>query len=291
VEQRQAVLVGERGQRGQLRTGGEALDPVVGGVDGEDGAARPAERLGVVVQVGAVGGADLDQRDPGGLHDRGQAELTADLDQLATRHHHFTATRQAAEGQQQRPGRVVGDQRRRRPGRLAQQRLGRRAAPPAPASREVVLDRGIPGRLHDRHPCRLRQGSPAQVGVQHHTGRVEHRPGPPPSGSVQLTRHLRGQLSQLGHLAASGQVAAARLQHPPDHPEHWLAPQPPHPPGELRVGQQQVNFGQCPSWIRVHELILVHLDDGGMRCPQPRKVPRRGGPVDNVPAVRPNPIA
>ncbi len=61
----------------------------------------------VVLGVGAVGGADFDQLDPGARHDVGNAEGTADLDQLATGNDAFLARPQAVQCQQHGGGIVV----------------------------------------------------------------------------------------------------------------------------------------------------------------------------------------
>ena len=46
---------------------------------------------GVVLEMRAVGGADLDQPAAGARHDVGDAEGAADLDQLAARDDHLAA--------------------------------------------------------------------------------------------------------------------------------------------------------------------------------------------------------
>jgi len=62
--------------------GGEAVDRVIAGVDLQDQRRLGADRGGEIAQMGAVGGTDLAQPGAGALHDVGQAERAADLDQL-----------------------------------------------------------------------------------------------------------------------------------------------------------------------------------------------------------------
>ena len=74
-------------------------------------AVRGGDRAGVVLEVRAVGGADLDQLHARARHDVGHAEGAADLDQLAARHRHFLAQRQRVEREVDRGGVVVDDER------------------------------------------------------------------------------------------------------------------------------------------------------------------------------------
>ena len=86
-----AVAVGDGRQ---LRLGhglGEALHGVVAGVHLHQHGGARTERFGEVPGMGAVGGADLDQPGAGALHDVGDAEGAADLDQFAARDDDFLA--------------------------------------------------------------------------------------------------------------------------------------------------------------------------------------------------------
>jgi hypothetical protein len=86
VDRRRAVvLVRQRGSSAFGHGVGEALDRVVAGMHlHQQRGARP-DGFREVLEVGAVGGADLDQLRPGALHDVRHAEGAADLDQLAAR--------------------------------------------------------------------------------------------------------------------------------------------------------------------------------------------------------------
>ena len=63
-----------------------------------------------VFQMGAVGGPHFNQPCAGLFHHVGQAEASADLDQLTAGHDDFTAAGQRGQGQQQGTGGVVHHQ-------------------------------------------------------------------------------------------------------------------------------------------------------------------------------------
>ena len=66
-----------------------------------------ADRRGVVLEMRAVGGADLDQAAAGAGHDVGNAEGAANLDQLAARDDHLAPVRQRIQHQKHGGGVVV----------------------------------------------------------------------------------------------------------------------------------------------------------------------------------------
>ena len=66
-------------------------DGVVRGMDLHDRRGVGSDRGGIVLEMRAVGGADLDQAAAGARHDVGNAEGAADLDQLAARDDHLAA--------------------------------------------------------------------------------------------------------------------------------------------------------------------------------------------------------
>jgi len=108
-DERQVVLVRQRGQL-QLRYGvGEALDRVVAGMDLHQHRRPWCQRFAEVLQMGTVGGADLDQLRPGALHDVGDTEGPADLDQLTPRDNDPLLARQGVEQEEDRGGIVVDD--------------------------------------------------------------------------------------------------------------------------------------------------------------------------------------
>ena len=282
VEQRQAVLVGQRGQLVEGRAGGEPLDPVVGRVHGQHQPRVRAEPGGVVAQVGAVGGADLAQHHPGRLHDLGEPELAPDLDQLPPGDQHLPAPGEPAEGEEQRPGGVVHGQRGLGPGGLAQQRLGRGPAPAPGPGRQVVLHGGVPGGLGHRRPGRRRQRRPPQVRVEHHPGGVHHRPGPCRPATVQLPGHPRRQLVNPRHRPTTGDRPAADLQRPPSRPEHRGPPEHRRPLDQFRMPEQHVHVRQQPTRIARHAPIV---DDPGSR----RSLQCRVGVTPPRPGAAPHP--
>ena len=85
--------------------------------------------VGVVAQVGPVGGADLVQPGAGGGDQVGQPEAGADLDQLAAADDDLAAGGQRGRGQHQRGRAVVDDQRVLRGRDSVEQGAQRRRAP------------------------------------------------------------------------------------------------------------------------------------------------------------------
>jgi hypothetical protein len=93
-----AVGVRDGGDLGFVDHLGEALHRVVRGVHLHQQRRLRADGLGVVLGVGAVGGADLDQLGAGAAHDVGHAEGAADLDQFAARDDGLLALDQRVRG-------------------------------------------------------------------------------------------------------------------------------------------------------------------------------------------------
>ena len=98
-----------------------------------------ADGGGVVVERGAVGGADLAQPRAAGFEDFGDAETAADLDQFAARDDDFLfrAPREMPQHQDERRGAVVDDRRRFRADRAGRGCVPgkRRGVPRSPAAR------------------------------------------------------------------------------------------------------------------------------------------------------------
>src|SRR6516165_10413211 len=92
VDQWHIRLAGYHCQVRSADLGAEALNAVVGGVDLEDDPGLRTQCLTVILRMGAVGRADLDQLCPSLRHYVGHAERPAYFDQLATRHDSFTTT-------------------------------------------------------------------------------------------------------------------------------------------------------------------------------------------------------
>ena len=172
---RQAGSVGQGGHIGIGHAGGKALNGVVAGVDLHQQGGVLADGPRVVVGVGAVGGAHLDQAAAGLGHDVRDAKRTANFHQLAARNHHFAPGGQCAQGEQHGGGVVVHDGGGLGPGELADQ-VGYQVIAVAPAAvLQVVFQvhwagHGLGHALHHL----LRQQGAAQVGVQHGAGEVEH---------------------------------------------------------------------------------------------------------------------
>ena len=136
-----------------------------------------ADRALVVRGAGPVRRADLDHARARAGEDVGDPEAVADLDQLAARHDDLASLGERCEGEQDRRGVVVHDERRlgtrEPPKRLDDVGLPRAAL----AGLEVELEvRVRPADLH--HPLERgsRERRPAEVRVDDHAGRVEDPP-------------------------------------------------------------------------------------------------------------------
>ena len=108
LDQRQPLLARQRHQLGRRHRLGEAFDGVVRGMDLHDRRGVGTDRRGVVLEMRAIGGADLDQSAAGAGHDVGNAEGAADLDQLAARDDDLAPVGQRVQ-HQQHGGSVVVD--------------------------------------------------------------------------------------------------------------------------------------------------------------------------------------
>ena len=206
VDERHAVVMGDPRQFGRRHRLGEALDPVVGGVDLQDQPGLGTERAGIVAGVGAVGGADLDEPGAGTRHDVGHAEGAADLDQLAARHDRLAALGQRVQRQQHRGGVVVDDGGVLRPGQLDEQVAQRRVALAAPAAAEVELERQRLPHGGDRRLDRgLGEQRPAEVGVEHGAGQIEDRTHLRPRRGVERARRVGRHRFRAGDGAVGAQ--------------------------------------------------------------------------------------
>src|SRR5664280_2534726 len=225
-------------------------DPKVGGVHLEhEGGVRP-DRIGVVAEHCAVRGPDLADPGAGGHQQVRQPEAVPDLDQLPTADDHLAAAGQRGRGQHQGSGAVVHHQRVAGAGDGSQQRSqGAAPAGRPPAGGQVVLDVDVPG---SRDQGRLRgrgQRRPAEVGVHHHAGGVQHRAqrgGRPGQRPGRRVRHLgRRDLSPAGAVLGC-----------PDGCLHHTAAEPLRGGGDPRLGQQDVGPRYGAAGVGGHDLTL-----------------------------------
>ena len=102
------------GQRGKLLGAHflmKALDAIVGRMNLENHGRIGRNGTLVIGQVCSVGGANLDKLGARRLHNVGNAEATADLDELAAAHDDLFARGMGGQHQQHRGGIVVDDER------------------------------------------------------------------------------------------------------------------------------------------------------------------------------------
>ena len=136
---------------------------------------RP-DGLGVVAQVRAIGRTHLAQAGPAPQHDVGDAELPADLDQLAPRHHDLAAAGQRLEGQEDGRGVVVDDQRVLGAGEAPQETVHVGVARSAFLGHEIQLQIAV-GRGDRRHPGDrgVAEEGAAEIGVENDPGGIDDR--------------------------------------------------------------------------------------------------------------------
>ena len=174
---------------------------VVRGMDLHDRRGVGADRGGIVLEMGAVGGADLDQPAAGAGHDVGDAEGAADLDELAARDDDLAAGGQRRQHQQHGGGVVVDRGRGLGAGQAMQPGRDVIVALAAAAAREIVFQRGRRAHGRDRGLDRLLgQKRAAEIGVQHGAGEIEDAPlrGLHQAGQPPLAPARAGGL--VGHL-------------------------------------------------------------------------------------------
>ncbi len=139
-------------------------------MDPENHARALVDGFAVIVEVGAIRGAHFAQHGAGALHDFGDAEPVADLDQFTARDHRFPARRQLVENQEQR-GRAVVHYSCRPPEDRFQQIRHMHIALPALACGEVVLKIGVA--VNGRE---ISQRRASQIGVQYDAGGIDYMP-------------------------------------------------------------------------------------------------------------------
>ena len=176
VDERDAALVRELRQIRRGGLGHEAPQREVARVDPEDRRGLGGDRIRVVAHVGAVRGPDLDELGPRPHQHVGDPEAAADLHQLATRDDHLASSGDRREREQHRRRAVVHDDRILGAGDLGEQARGVPVPLPAGPTLEVVLDAHRAARLADRRDRDRGERSPAEIRVEDHARRVEHRP-------------------------------------------------------------------------------------------------------------------
>ncbi len=199
VQHRHAMLGAERRELVGRDVGDEAGLLEVAAVHFQDDRAVRFQRASIVGEVRAIRRANLDQARAAPLHDLGNTEASADLDQFAARHDRRAAVGQCVERQHQSRRAVVHDQRVLGAGELAQQRRAVRVARPALAARYVVFEiRESARHTVDRVQRHGGERRSAEVRVQHDARRVDHAPQRTTRGIVHGVRHGRGPALGVG---------------------------------------------------------------------------------------------
>ena len=168
------------------------------------------ERLGVVLRRRPVGRPDLEERRAAAREDRRHAEVPADRDELSPRDGDGAAVRERVEGEKESGGRVrhgegvdVGEER----GEEGEEkRADVLASPPAPARREVELERRVARCAEDGLARRGGERSPTQVRVEEDARGVDD--GARSGGRAERERGPGGLEERFGRVRAGGQDPA-----------------------------------------------------------------------------------
>ena len=276
-DERERGVVRDPRQLAHLDVAREAEHAVVGRVHAQDRARLGAERARVVGGARAIGRADLAQPRARALHDLGDAEAVADLDELAARDHDLAPARERCEREHERGRAVVDADRRLRAGQLAHERRDVILPRAAPARGEVELEVRIAGRdgLHALERG-LRERRAAEVRVQDDARGVEHR------AQRRLERRAHAP-AELGCERRGGRVLAARA--PLGERRARLA-------HAQRVGRiaRRLAHEQVDGWQRAgHAPYRTAVARGGGRGANPRYTALRAGAAtfDRVQGARP----
>ena len=164
------MLVGQSGKLPRTYLLVKTLDAIVGRMDLKDHRRIGRDGALVVRQVRAVGGPDLDELGARGLHNVGDTEAAADLDQLAAADDDLLACGMCRQHQQHGGRVIVNDQRVLGTGKRADELRGVLLARPARTGVDAVLERAIPARnLGHGLGGRFRERGATQVGMDDHT--------------------------------------------------------------------------------------------------------------------------
>ena len=168
------MLVGQSGKLPRTHLLVKTLDAIVGRMDLEDHRRIGRNGLLIICQVRAVGGPDLDELGARGLHNVGDTEAAADLDQLAAADDDLLACGMCRQHQQHGGRVIVNDQRVLGTGKRADELRGVLLARPARTGVDAVLERAIPARnLGHGLGGRFRERGSTQVGMDDHTRGVD----------------------------------------------------------------------------------------------------------------------
>ena len=139
-----AAFAPERREFAQFGARGEARDAEIAGMHAHQQARAVVDGVAVIVDAGAIGGADFAQDGAGAGHDVGDAEAVADFDQFAARDDGLAAGRKFVEGEEDGGG-VVVDRDAGRAHQAFQQAAVCDVALAAASGREVVFQIGVAG--------------------------------------------------------------------------------------------------------------------------------------------------
>ena len=139
--------------------------------------------------MGAVGRPHLAQMDARLLHDVGNAEGAANLDQLSARNHGLAPLTQRVQRDQDGGGVVVDDRGILGPGQLAEKAAQVVVALAATAAGQIIFQRCRRAHgVHRRRDGLFGQDRAAKVGVQDRAGQVQDRPETRATGPRQILR-------------------------------------------------------------------------------------------------------
>ena len=201
------MLVRELGKLGRLDLGGEALHHVIRGVDLHQQAGFGADRLGIILEMRAVGRADLAQGRTGPRHDVRHAEGAADLDQLAARDDGLATSGEGVEHEQHGRGVVVDEDRILGPGQFPHEIADMRVAFAALSGLDDVFEIGRCPHRRDHCLDRL-------LGQQRHAADLLDRGGRRPAIAAQALDRLPDRIGRgRPSMTRDGELAIGAAQH------------------------------------------------------------------------------
>ena len=190
VDEGHAMPPRDLGELGELGLLGKAHDSEVRLVHPKQNGGLGPDRALVVGGTRPVRRPHLHEPCAGAREHLGDAKTVPDLDQFASRDHHFSAFGECGEREQHGRGVVVDHESglgaREATKEGAEMVLARSALP----AFEVVLEVRVAG-PHFHHPCEsgFGQGRTPEIGVHEHAGRVQHTPQRRPACAGKLAQH------------------------------------------------------------------------------------------------------
>ena len=255
-EERDSRLPAERRELSERDLFREPDDPVVRRPHLQDRRGPRADGLGVVLGRRLVRRPDLQERGPAPGEDRRDAEVAPDRDELASRDGDGAAVGNGVEGEEERGGGVRDGQGvevlAARGEQLEEEGPHVLAPIPAPAGRQVELERGVAARAENGFPRRDGERRPAEIRVEKDPRGVDD--GPRTGGRA-------GREGGPGRAEDRAGGVSSGAEAPPPEPVGCLAKGLPRPQAPMPGGERE------PPLVR--QELLDGRRDGRGGCQDP----------------------